>query len=66
MPTSLLIDVGRVAGVAVLVLVVGGLVAVYSDSLRHRSNGITDPTIDAELRSRIAALRNPKQQRQRP
>jgi hypothetical protein len=64
--TSLITDLGRVAGLVVLLLIVGGLLAVYADSLRRKNEVGLDPTIDADLRHRIEALRHPEHQRHRP
>jgi hypothetical protein len=54
--SSLVTDIGRVAGLIVLLLIVGGLVAAYADSLR-RGGGHIDPTVSAAIRARIEQLR---------
>lgn len=54
--TSLIADIGRVIGLAVMLLMLGALVVGYADSLR-RNRRNTDPAIDAQIRARMEELR---------
>ena len=60
---TLLAEVGRV----ILLFLVGALVVGYADSPRRSTRlGLTDPTVDAEIRHRVDALRAASHQRRRP